>query len=178
MITDKSGQQVGFTFVDDSTAIAVLGDAAATKDSIKKVAAGGSGLKSSQVFVELYNKIDTKQSLWFLANGNSPMFQKMGAMGVKPKAIFGSANVTDGLTFDMRMRLNSPDEATNLVKMAQGQTSSPQVKEMFDKLDINNDGADFKVSIALGVEKLKKLADMLKGFAAMAGGMGGGMGGP
>ena len=50
---------------------------------------------------------------------------KAAQAGVKPKAVFGSINVTDGLTVDMRIRLGTPDEATQLVNMAKGQTNKP-----------------------------------------------------
>ena len=101
---------------------------------------------------------------------------KAAQAGVKPKAVFGSINVTDGLTVDLRIRLGSPDEATQLVNMAKGQTNNPQVKQMFDKLDVTADGADAKIAIAMSNAKLQQLIGMVGGM--MGGMMGGGMGGP
>ena len=93
--------------------------------------------------------------------------------------LFGSLNVTDGLTLDMRIRLGSPDEATQLVNMAKGQADSPQVKQMFDKLDVSGDGADAKISIAMSNQKLQQLMGLFGGMmGGMMGGGGGGMGGP
>lgn len=181
MIKDKSGKQMGFTFVNDSTALAVIGPDAATKDGIKKVAGGGGALKTSATFVEMYGKINTGDSVWMLMNGNSPVLSKMGAMGVKPKALFGSLNITDGLAVDMRLRLSSPDEVTQFVKMAKGQTDNPQVKQMFDKLDVTADGSDAKFSVGMSAAKLQALIGMVGGMMGGmmgAGGAGGGMGGP
>lgn len=175
MITDKSGKQIGFTFVNDTTALAVIGPEAATKDGIKKVAAGGSALKTSAAFVEMYKKINSGDSLWFVANGNAPMMQKAQIPGAKLKAAYGSLNVTDGLTVNFRMRLGSPDEATQLVSMAKGQVDNPQAKQFFDKIDVSADGADMKVDLAMSADKLKQLAAMVGGL--MGGMMGGGMGG-
>jgi len=175
-VKDKSGQLTAWTFVSGDTLVGVLG-ASASKDAVVAAAKGGSALKTSQTFVDMYSKINTKESLWLLINGNAPFMAKAASAGVKPKAVFGSVNVTDGLTVDLRIRLATADEATNLVKMVQGQTNNPQVKQMFDKFDVTNDGADAKIAIAMSNQKLQQLIRMIGG---VMGGMmgGGGMGGP
>jgi hypothetical protein len=58
----------------------------------------------------------------------------------------------------------------------QGQINNPQVKQMFDKLEVTQDGSDVKISIALSNQKLQQLTQMLGGM--MGGMMGGSMGGP
>lgn len=166
-VKDKSGQLTAWTFVNTDTLLGVVGPNA-SKDTLLAAAKGGSTLKSSQTFVDMYSKINTKDSLWLLVNGNAPFMAKAAQAGVKPKAVFGSINVTDGLTVDMRIRLGSPDEATQLVNMAKGQTSSPQVKQMFDKLDVTSDGSDAKISIAMSQTKLNQMVQMVGG---MMGGM-------
>ena len=175
IVKDKEGQPSAFTFVNDTTLIGTIG-AMGTKDGVLAAAKGTSALKSSQAFTDMYSKINTNDSLWLLMNGNSPAFSKMGSMGVKPKAIFGSVNVTDGLTMDMRIRLGTPDEAKQLVTMLQGQINNPQVKQMFDKLDVVADGTDAKFGVAMSNQKLQQLIGMVGGM--MGGMMGGGMGGP
>lgn len=173
MVKDKSGQTSAFTFVSGDTLVGTLG-AMGTKDGVMAAAKGTAGIKSSSTFMEMYSKINTNDSLWMLMNGNSPAFSKMGSMGVKPKAIFGSINVTDGLTVDMRMRLGTPDEAKQLVTMLQGQLNNPQVKQMFDKLDVAQDASDAKFSVAMSNQKLQQLVQMVGGM--MGGMMGGGAG--
>jgi hypothetical protein len=175
LVKDKKGDTTAFTFVNDTTLLGTLG-ASGTKDGVLAAAKGGGALKTSPTFVEMYGKINTQDTLWLLMNGNSPVFKQMGAMGVKPKAIFGSVNVTDGLTVDMRLRLSTPDEATQMVNMAKGQLGNPQVKQMFDKLDVTNDGADVKFSVAMSNQKLQQLLQTVGGM--MGAMMGGGMGGP
>lgn len=166
-VKDKNGQLTAWTFVNSDTLLGVVGPNA-SKDMLVAAAKGGSTLKSSQTFLDMYSKINTKDSLWLLVNGNAPFMSKAAQAGVKPKAVFGSVNVTDGLTVDLRIRLATPEEATNLVNMAKGQTSSPQVKQMFDKLDVTTDGADAKISIAMSKQKLEQLVGMVGG---MMGGM-------
>ncbi len=180
-IKDKKGTNTAFTFVNDTTILGIIG-ANGTKDGVLAAAKGTSALKSSATFVDMYSKINTQDSLWMLMNGNSPALAKMGAMGVKPKAIFGSINLTDGLTVDMRIRVATPAEASGFVDMMKGQINNPQVKQMFDKLDMTADGPDTKVAVAMSSAKLQALVGMaqgmLGGMMGGGGGMGGGMGGP
>lgn len=172
MITDKNGQHLGFTFVNDDTALMVMGTNAETKDGIKKVASGSSGLQTSATVVKLYSKINTQDSMWYLVNGKAPFMAQLQSMGVKPQAMFGSVNVTDGVSVDLHMRLGSPDEANNLVTMLKGELG--QAKQFFDKVDVSSDGQDAKFDISMSKDKLKLIAGM---FAGMAGGMLGGGGG-
>jgi hypothetical protein len=177
IVKDKKGVSTAFTFVNDTTMLGVVGPNG-TKDGVKDAAKGGSTLKSSATFVEMYQKINTQDSLWMLINGNAPFMSKASGMGVKPKAVFGSINVTDGLTLDLRVRLATPDEAAQFVNMMKGQTGNAQVKAMFDKLDVTSDGADAKFSVAMSNQKLQALIAMAAGMmGGMMGGGGGGMGG-
>jgi hypothetical protein len=174
-VKDKKGETTAWTFVNGDTLLGVLG-ASASKDTVLAAAKGTSTLKTSQTFVEMYSKINTKESLWLLINGNAPFMAKAAQSGMKFKAIFGSLNITDGLTVDGRVRFGSADEATQFANMAKGQINNPQVKQMFDKLEIAADGSDAKISIAMSNQKLQQLAGMMAGM--MGGMMGGGMGGP
>jgi hypothetical protein len=176
-VKDKSGSTTVMSFVNSDTLLGVVGPNA-SKDTLLAAAKGGSTLKSSQTFVDMYSKINTKDSMWLLINGNAPFMAKAAQAGVKPKAVFGSINVTDGLTVDMRIRLGTAEEATNLVNMAKGQTNNPQVKAMFDKLDVTADGADAKIAIAMSNAKLQQLVGMIGGMMGGMMGGGGGMGGP
>jgi hypothetical protein len=166
----KVGQTYAVTFVNDTTMLAVLG-AQATTEGVKAAASGKSTLKSSPPFLDMYSKVNTGDSLWGLMNGNSKAFDKMGAMGVKPKAMFGSLNVTDGLAVDFRMRLDTPDAAAQLATMAKGQLQ--QAQKMFDKAEVSNDGADVRFTIALSSQKLKELVTQFAPLLGAMGGMGG-----
>jgi hypothetical protein len=170
LFKDKAGNQVAVTFVNDRTAIAVFGGQV-TAASAKTAAAGGSALKSSPPFLEMYSKVNAGDSLWFLLNGKAPIFETMATMGVKPKAMFGSVNVTDGLSLEMRMRLESPEEASRIAGM--GKSQLDQASKMFDRVDITNDGPDVKVSIGLSNQKLQELITQFAGLAGALGGMGG-----
>ncbi len=175
LVKNKSGESTAWTFVGGDTLLGSIGKAG-TKDGVLAAAKGGSGLKTSPTFVDMYSKINTKDSLWVLVNGNASFMAQAAQAGIKPKAVFGSLNVTDGLTLDLRIRMGSADEVTQFVNMAKGQTDNPQVKQMFDKLDVSADGSDAKIAVAMSNQKLQQLIGMVGGM--MGGLMGGGMGGP
>jgi hypothetical protein len=170
--SSKGAPPLAMTFVNDSTALAVIGSQATTA-GVKAAAAGGSTLKSSAPFLELYNKVNANNSVWGLMNGNSKLFDKMSSVGVKPKAMFGSLNVTDGLNLDLRLRLESPDAAAQLTTMSKSQMQ--QAATMFDQIDVASDGSDVKYTVVLSNQKLQALIAKVGG---MLGAFGGGMGGP
>jgi hypothetical protein len=164
----KDGTQTALTFVDSSTALVVTGTQG-TPAGIKAAAAGNSGLKSSPAFVEMYGKVNTKDSLWLLINGR--VLERAAALGVKPKAVYGSFNVTDGLSMDVRAVLESPEAATGFVAMAKSQAQ--QAAQMVDKVDVTNDGAEVRMQIVMSNQKLQALMTQ---FGAMMGAFGGGGG--
>ncbi len=164
------GPSVAVGFTNDTTMVGVVGPDV-TKDSIKKVASANSGLKTSPAFSEVFGKIKPDQSLWVVINAEAPAFSQLGQLGMHPKRIFGSLNVTDGLGLDLRVRMSSADEATQLTTMAKGQIGSPMIKAMFDKLEVTSDGAEVHLDVAMTEAQLKSVAAMAKG------GLGGLMGG-
>ena len=48
--------------------------------------------------------------------------------------MYGSLNVTDGLTVDLRVQFATPDEATKFAALSKSQAQ--QASKMFDKVDI------------------------------------------
>lgn len=168
LIKSKDGSTVAFLFVNDSTLVLNAGEAGGTAAAVKQAAAGDSALKTSPAFVELYGKINNKDSLWGLVNGNIKAFDQAAAMaGAKPTAVFGSLNVTDGLSMDLRVRMPTTDAAAQLANLGKSQVQ--QAAQMFDKIDVEADGADVKTTIVLSNQKLQTLIQqfgpMLGAFA-------------
>jgi hypothetical protein len=163
----KSSAQFAMTYVNDSTALAVFGEQASAA-SLKALQSSSQTLKSSQPFLDMYGKIKTSDSMWLLVSGK--FLEKGAAFGVNPMAVFGSANVTEGLTMDLRTRFRTPDEATKFANLAKSQAQ--QATKMFDKFDITNDGSEVRFSIVLSSQKLQ---DLIKQFSGMFGMMGGAM---
>ena len=165
----KNNGNAAMTFANDTTMVVTMG-AAGTKDGVKAALKGGNGLKSSQTFNDMFSKINAGDSMWFLVNGNSPLLEKGGGMLGKPKAIFGSINVTDGLAADVHVKSATADEAKSLVDLAKSATDNPQIKQMVDKIDISNNGDDAHFVAAMSNQKLQALMQMAGGMFGMMGG--------
>jgi hypothetical protein len=163
LITDKQGEHVGFTFVDDTTAVAVIGADGTTKDSVGRATDGTHGIKGSAAFAAMYNDLNKHDSIWLLARGSA--LSQLSAVGVNAKAVFGSMNVTDGVALDARIRFATPDETTRVVAMLQSQFANAQFKAFFDRLDCNSDGSDAHIVVAASHDRLATMAGML-GVAA------------
>lgn len=165
LVKMKNGEGGAMAFVNDATMVFVVGPSA-TKDGLKAVTAGTSALKTSAAFTEMYGKINTGESLWLLVNGNSKAFDAASQMGMKLKAVFGSVNVTDGLSADLRVRFESADQANQIVGMGKGQLAA--ASKMFAKLDLTADGADAHLVAALTKDQLQ---GMITQFGGALGGV-------
>jgi len=167
MFKGNRGEPVAVQFTNDSTAVIVAGPSA-TAAGVKGVLAGGSSLKSSAPFLEMYKKLKTSDSLWGLASGK---VMEGIPLDLKATAAYGSLNVTDGLAVDMRVRFATPDAATQAATMANAQTK--QATQYFDKADATADGNELHLSIAMSGQKLAQLMPMLSMLAGGMPGMGG-----
>jgi hypothetical protein len=161
------GQPVAVQFITDSTAVVVAGPNA-TAAGIKAVLGGGSSLKGSAAFLEMYKKVKTSDSLWGFASGK---VMERVPMGLKTSAAYGSVNVTDGLALDMRVRFDKPEAATQAADMANAQTK--QLTQYVDKAEASADGNELHMSVNISGQKLAQLIPMLSMFAGALPGMGG-----
>lgn len=163
LVTDKQGKKLGFTFVDEYTALVAFGPEASSKETLRAAASGANALDKSASFVDIYNKLNHNDSVWMVMNGNAPVFQKTG-MPYKIVAMFGTMNVTDGLTVDGRLRLGTAEEATGFVNQFKGQLE--QAKGFVDRADLSSEGADVKLAVAIGHDKLVQMVGMFGGMLA------------
>ncbi len=167
VIAGKDGGYGGFTFVNETTALAVLGPEAATVAGIRKIAAGGGTLETSRSFADKLQNINSDDSLWLVLNDNTPILQKANvaieSKGAKLKlqALYGSVNITDDLTVDARIRVDSPETAKQVVAKIQQNLTTPTVKtfvdKYFDQIDVLSDGADLWVNLAMGGDQIAQL---------------------
>jgi hypothetical protein len=160
LLKDKHGQGA-VAFVNDSTLVALFSDTADAA-AVKALAAGGSGLKSSQAFLDMYKKVKTGDSVWMVASG-----KVLDELPVKATAAFGSLNVTDGLTVDGRMRFDTPDAATQAAELLRGQ--GKQAAAYIDKVDVTAEGTEVHASAVVSNQKLQSLMPLL---TMVLGGMG------
>jgi hypothetical protein len=167
LFKDEHGEPGALWFTNDSTALLVVGSNG-TAAGVKAVAAGGSSLKSSAPFLEMYKKVKTTDSIWGLASGK--VMQNV-PLDLKATAAYGSIHMTDGLTFDMRVRFATADAATQAAGLANGQTK--QASQYFDKAEVTTEGNELHASVAISGQKLTQLMPVLSMFAGGLPGMGG-----
>lgn len=162
LFKDKRGEPGALMFTNPSTAILVVGDNG-TAAGVKAVAAGGSSLKSSATFLDMYKKVKTQDSIWVLASGK--VLEKLPGGAT---AAYGSLNLTDGLSLDGRVRFATPDAATQAASMVNGQAK--QASKYVDKADFTAEGNEVHGAVVLSSQKLAELTPML---GMLMGGMGG-----
>lgn len=158
----KTGETAALSFLNGDTAVAVFG-ANGNAAGVKAVASGGSGLKNSASFLEMYKKIKTGESVWLMASGKTLEKVPGGAT-----AAYGSINVTDGLSLDLRLRFATPDAATQAVTMANAQAK--QAAKYVDKAEFTGEGNELHGAVVVSAQKLAELGPML---GMLMGGMGG-----
>jgi hypothetical protein len=154
-----NGQPAVLTFANDTTTVIGMG-AYATIDGVKAAAAGSSALKASPAFVDMYKKLDTSKSIWFFVNGKLSGFEMAESMvGARPKSVFGSLHITDGLAVDARMRLESDQKASDLAKTFQSQIQG--LKTYAKDAALASDGPDVRLTLSMTQENLKELAQAM-----------------
>ena len=158
-VTAKDGKTSVMTFIDADSAVLQIGPAV-NKDTLAAVLVGTAGVKSSAAFMDLYGKTKAG-TVRFLVNGNMKQLQN-NPMGIKPKAVFGSIDITDGLGVIVAARLNSDAEATQLAATINGQVA--QAKAFVTKADVTAQGSDVRLDVAMSSEQMTALAGMAGGF--------------
>lgn len=148
-------ETAALTFVDDKTAILVVGPKG-TKAGALEVAQGKSTLSTSKEFTDMYSRVKTGDTLWLLLNGAAePVADLLSKINVKSKAVFGSVNAANGLSADLRMRVESEDQATNVAKLLESQVAP--FAQFADKVEIVSDKSDVRVTVSFTEEKLKSV---------------------
>ncbi len=162
----------GFTFVDDATALFVIGPAAATRQGILDVAAGTHGLRGTPGFTDALADVNTDASVWAMLSDASPIVGTVnGAISPytsqKLGTVYFSLNVTDALALDAGLHLGSPADVARAVATITSKIDAidpnKSLRQYFDQLDVFADGSDLIFSVAIAGNQLLPLA----GAAAM-----------
>lgn len=159
MVTMKDGKLGALEMIGDSTMLVLVGPSA-SKEAITAIARSRNGVAMSPAFGEMYRKVHPGASMWLLVNGTASMLANAG-FPARPKGMFGSLDVTDRLELALAFRMGSPAEATSLAGIAQNQTNSPQVQQMFDRLEVAAHQEDVDIRVSLGDAKLQALIAMV-----------------
>lgn len=157
-------------WIDDQTALLVKqGDQAAGKDVLVAAAAAkdGDGLTGSKAFTDLLAKTHTGSALWFVIKGDSPMIPMGGMM--KFKALYGSVDVGAGVNAEVRMWMNSADEAKSAsgdFNKQLGQVKSSPFGGVLSDVSVKAEAEDVVTRVKLSqsqIDEITKLASQFGG---------------
>jgi hypothetical protein len=159
-----------FTFTDDSTAVVVIGPAAATREGVADVLAGNHSLRGSTELSAALQNVNTDASLWAVLSDSSPLIgtangsiapytsQKLGT-------VYLSLDVTDALAFDAGVHLGSPGDVaaavTTITSKIDAVDPNKTLRGYFDQLDVFADGSDLIFSVAIAGDQLPMLGASL-----------------
>jgi len=183
MITSQDGtSHIGFTFVDDTTAVVVIGPAAATRQGIDAILAGTGSLRGSSEFAAALQNVNTDASMWMVMSDASSMVgAASGAIAPytsqKLGTVYLSLDVTDSLALDAGVHLTSPSAVAAAVATIQSKIEAVDpngtLRHYFDQLDVFADGSDLIFSVAIAGDQLLPLGAALamqNGLTASASG--------
>lgn len=179
LITDTENSfHAGFTFVDDTTALVVLGPAAATKEGIARIAAGTGTLATSSTFAATLHNVNTDSAMWLMASAQSRMLDDAlrgvpSLADVKPGTFYMSLGVSDTLALDAGVGLGAPATVARVVSYLKAQLSEGFAKTLvasyLDQLDVFADGSDLIVSLAISGDQIAQLLALGKSTSAAVG---------
>jgi RNA polymerase sigma factor (sigma-70 family) len=168
----------GFTFVDDTTALIVIGPAAATRQGIEQVLTGEHSLRGSTEFAAALQNVNTDASLWMVLSDASSIIGSANE-GIAPYTaqrlgtVYLSLDVSDSLAFDAGVHLASPAAVATAVSTIQSKIEaidpSGSLRGYFDQLDVFADGSDLIFSVAIAGDQLVPLTAAVAMRGALAG---------
>jgi hypothetical protein len=163
--TDTSGTGV-MKFVDAHTLV-VQTAREATKDTLTALLQqsgyplGGKDAMGPVIDVA-YRQAISGAALTVLSRpGSKFITAKMAQLGFKPTYFYASARLTDRLDVRFAMVLATSAEATQLTNMVKGQTSSPQVKQLFDRFDVAAQRETVTVDVGMTEAQLTSMAGLI-----------------
>jgi hypothetical protein len=155
---------IALTFLDDTTALVVIGPDA-TKDGIATISTRRNQPDSS-AYAELIHEINTDDALWLAVNDSSPVLAEINRKiasktSIQFHGLYGSIDLTDGIVLNAGGRTGSPELVAKLVADVQRHLdqlgSREQIAQHFEQLDINADGGDVIVSVAINTSQLVQM---------------------
>lgn len=163
--TSTKGQEMALELVGASTVVLVMGTGT-DRARLDAVLNSGAPLRTSPAFVDIFSTLNTQSALWFAMNGSSKAFDQTAGLGFRPKALFGSVGLVDGLSASMRIRMESPGSATQLTTMISGQIGA--LKSFVDRLDVAADANDVTLELGMTDAQVSSIVSMLGGLAGLS----------
>jgi hypothetical protein len=132
------------------------------KESIGRVLALGSPLRTSPAFMALYQRREPRVAMWGMVNGAAPFMAEVRKNGINPRSVDGTLRVTDELVAALRVTLGSPGEADQLVQSMTAVQGI--VQPMLTRFDVRADGATVRLGATATEAQLRAMVGLLGKF--------------
>jgi hypothetical protein len=165
-LTSKTGAIHVLTFVDAHTMV-MQGSTQPTKQTLQQALQLGADapLRKNASFVAALNKTKRSAAMTIVSRpGSEAMAAQMKAAGLQLSYFYGSLDLTDQLVVQYAMVVASASQATQMATMMRSQVQSPQVKQMFDRLEARAQDDTVTLDVAMSEPKLASLAGMVRGM--------------
>ncbi|MFT3696839.1 MAG: sigma-70 family RNA polymerase sigma factor [Kofleriaceae bacterium] len=168
LFIEGNANHMAMTFIDDTTALMVFGPDA-TKDGIAKIAARRNE-KGAQGYSEMIGEINTDDAIWFAVNDSSPVLNQINdhlaeQTAIRLHGVYASIDFADGFVLNAGARTGSPElvaKAVDEIQKKLGEHSD--LTTHFQQLDINADGGDVIVSVAMDTSQMMAVASNHSGL--------------
>jgi hypothetical protein len=137
--------------------LVVLTGRQASEQALARILDGGAPLRATPWFRELFGFVQTSEALWFVLGASG--FGQNATLGIRPLALLGAANLANGFTGTLRVRLETPDMASNLVALAQSQSAT--AKQVLEEFEATAEDADVVVRLSMTQTQLDAVLTML-----------------
>jgi RNA polymerase sigma factor (sigma-70 family) len=160
------------TFLDDTTALLVVGDDA-TKTGITRIAERRGAPAAG--YSDMIHEINTDDAVWLAVADGSPLLADANRelaehTSIQVHGFYGSIDFSDGLVINAGARTGSPELVAKLVADLQRKldelVAHGEIAKHFEQLDINADGGDMIVSLAMNTSQLMSLASNATGHVS------------
>ncbi|MBA3501851.1 MAG: hypothetical protein M4D80_23145 [Myxococcota bacterium] len=160
LLTAAPGEKpVAFAFADARTLVILAGEKAATAQGLRDILDAGAPLRSSEMFMEMFGRLDVRRHAWFFVNESSKLFDSIGSLGVHPRAVFGGIDMPAGATAKLYVRMPNAGEASTLVTMLKSQLAA--VQSLVEKFEVEAEDVDVVVDIVLTEDQMMLGASLL-----------------
>jgi RNA polymerase sigma factor (sigma-70 family) len=154
------------TFIDQTTALIVVGPTAPTTEDVARIAARDGTLEASSAFAATLPYINTDDSAWLMLSEQSPLLQSVKIeiaqlADLRLGAFYLSLNATDSLALDAGIDLGTPGTVARVVSHLQTKMTEQDAKaylaRFFDQFDVFTDGSDLIVSLAMSSDQISSM---------------------
>ena len=149
IVDPKSHKASAWTIVGNDTVVAQIGPGV-NHDSLMAIVASGTPLRSSPIFMSMYEHLEHGASAWGVVNGASHAIDFFE--DVRPRTIDGTIVEGDGMRIAVRFKMATPANAQTLSDMVAKDLSSAP---FLTRHDASVTGSTLKVDITLTGDQLE-----------------------